>query len=154
MSLRWEKKASELLDQKVKVIVIQTRGELPEYSSKYIEYTQEEDGNITRLTIVNKVSYWYQVKESLGLHFGMRYMIMRLIGIQLLVIGFTYLNFVQTNTNESMIIGLLACILVVVVYCVIGYQLFEAGRAGVKLVCAEINKAKMRKAQTDRGKII
>ena len=146
-----------MINQKVKVAV-NKKEELPKDDQKYIEHTVEVEGNITRVTIVKKVSCWYQIKESVGLHFGMSYMIMRLIGIQLIVIGNTYLNFVQANTNSSVIMGFLLYVFFGAVYSVIGYQLFEGGLAGRKLLDETEGKKEMMYIQnnetptsTDRG---
>ena len=118
----------------------------PKEEDKSVVYEKEVEGNITRIIIRKKISVYYQVIDRISnqmkLNLGIRYSVVKMEGIQLELISYSFINILNSENNSRMNIGTIISSIILGFYSLLGYKIFLITRFGYKLIFGK-NKSKI-----------
>ena len=152
----WKKKIDKVLSPQT--IKVDGEESIPnDHKDNNIGKTTEVIGDMNRTTIVRGTKCWYKWVDALlnfmKSTFGMNFMLIKMMGNQLEMISYYYLNIVHSENNKWMVMGLVMSGWGLVVYGAIGYYLLRGAIDGYRIVFGDksINKVGVNQ---DRGSIM
>ena len=152
--LSWNKKIGDGSITSTRTITLTGEKSIPkEYLSNNLEETTEVIGDIKRITLVRKTKWKKRMDTLMNIlksNFGLRYLLIKMMGIQLEVVSYSYLNIAHLDDNVWMIIGFIFSICALFVYGVIGFYLAKGGLKGYRIVCKdqEVNNGGEKKIES------